>query len=321
MVKYLVDQGHTVFMISWKNPDAQDRDLSMEDYRTLGIMAALDAITHITQSSKINAVGYCLGGTLLSITAAAMARDHDKRLSSVTLFAAQTDFEEPGELSLFIDDSQISFLEAAMWEKGYLDSAQMAGAFQLLRSNDLIWSHRLNQYLLGKPETQNDLMAWNADATRMPYRMHSEYLRTLFLHNDLAAGRYLVDGRAISLTDIHLPIFAVGTQTDHVAPWHSVFKIHHLARGPITFLLTSGGHNAGIISPPGHPHRSYQIAEHTFKDVFIDATSWQNTAPAHQGSWWTAWEAWLAEHAGPQTSAPPNMGQALCEAPGSYVFQ
>ncbi|MGZ5781586.1 MAG: PHA/PHB synthase family protein, partial [Burkholderiaceae bacterium] len=166
LVKYLVDQGYTVFMISWKNPTFEDRDLSMEDYRKFGVMDAIDVATKITGAPQLNAVGYCLGGTLLTIAAASMARDRDPRLASMTVFASQVDFEEPGELSLFIDESQVSFLEAIMWRQGYLDSKQMAGAFQLIRSNDLIWSRRLNHYLLGIPEQKNDLMAWNADATR-----------------------------------------------------------------------------------------------------------------------------------------------------------
>ena len=199
LVKYLVDHGHTVFMISWMNPDADDRDLGMEDYRRLGVMDALDVVSAIVPNQKIHGVGYCLGGTLLSTAAAAMARDKDERLKSLTLLAAQVDFTDAGELTLFIDESQIQFLEDIMWEQGYLDTKQMAGAFQLLRSNDLIWSHRLRSYLLGQRQKMTDLMAWNADATRMPYRMHSEYLHDLFLENALARGRYQVDGRPISL--------------------------------------------------------------------------------------------------------------------------
>jgi len=320
LVKYLVDHGYTVFMISWKNPLADDRDLSLEDYRTLGVKDAIEAVTRITGAPQVHAIGYCLGGTLLSIAAATMARDGDTRLASMTMLASQVDFEEPGELSLFIDESQISFLEAIMWNQGYLDTRQMAGAFQLLRSNDLIWSRRLNQYLLGLPEQKSDLMAWNADATRMPYRMHTEYLRRLFLHNDLAEGRYRTDGRTIGLTDIHIPLFCVGTVTDHVAPWRSVFKIQLLTDTDVTFLLTSGGHNAGVVSPPGHPHRSYQIANRPQDGLYVDADTWQETAPLHEGSWWPAWEAWLASKAGAQMK-PPAMGNALCDAPGTYVLQ
>ena len=320
LVKYLVEKGHTVFMISWKNPYADDRDLSMEDYRKIGVMDALDAVTRITGVSQVNAVGYCIGGTLLSIAAASMARDNDERLASMTLFASQVDFKEPGELSLFIDESQISFLEAIMWQQGFLDTKQMAGAFQLLRSNDLIWSRRLHHYLLGQPEQLTDMMAWNADATRMPYRMHSEYLRQLFLHNDLAEGRYRTEGRTIELTDIHIPLFAVGTLTDHVAPWRSVYKIHLLTDTEVTFLLTSGGHNAGVVSAPGHPNRHYQIATHRHDGPHVDANAWQATAPRHEGSWWPAWEAWLARHAGKRTK-PPAMGPYQYDAPGQYVLQ
>lgn len=320
LVRYLVEQGHTVFMISWKNPQEEDRELSLEDYRQLGVMAALDAVVRLTGAPQVHAAGYCLGGTLLAIAAASMARDGDARLASLTMLASQVDFKEPGELSLFIDDSQVSFLEAAMWKQGYLDTKQMAGAFQLLRSNDLIWSRRLRHYLLGLDEQDSDLMAWNADATRMPCRMHSEYLRRLFLHNDLAEGRYRTAGRHIALPDIKAPIFAVGTLTDHVAPWRSVYKLQLLTDTDVTFLLTSGGHNAGVVSPPGQPRRSYQLATHRHDAPYIDADSWQRDVPHHDGSWWPAWQAWLAQRPDAQ-AAPPAMGAALGDAPGSYVLQ
>ncbi|MCX7289769.1 alpha/beta fold hydrolase [Janthinobacterium sp.] len=320
LVRYLVGQGHTVFMISWKNPTEEDRELSLEDYRQLGVMDALDAVGAITGAPQVHAAGYCLGGTLLAIAAASMARDGDARLASITMLASQVDFKEPGELSLFIDDSQVSFLEAAMWKQGYLDTKQMAGAFQLLRSNDLVWSRRLRHYLLGEDEQDSDLMAWNADATRMPCRMHSEYLRRLFLHNDLAEGRYRTAGRHIALPDIGAPIFAVGTLTDHVAPWRSVYKLQLLTDTDVTFLLTSGGHNAGVVSPPGQPRRSYQLATHRHDEPYIDADSWQRDVPRHDGSWWPAWQAWLAARPG-ALAAPPPMGPDLGDAPGSYVLQ
>ncbi len=325
LIKYLVDQGHTVFCISWKNPDADDRDMGMDDYIDLGWRAALDAVSTIVPNRKIHATGYCLGGTLLAIAAAAMARDGDDRLASLSLFAAQTDFSEPGELGLFIDEAQITLLEAQMAERGYLRAGQMAGAFQMLRSYDLLWSRLTNKYLLGDRQPMNDLMAWNADATRMPAKMHSQYLRRLFLNDDLSKNRYPVDGRPVSLTNIVLPIFCVGTTTDHVAPWRSVYKLHHLSPAEITFVLTSGGHNAGIVNEPGRPRRHYQILTRAEGEAHLTEDEWLAAAPMHQGSWWTSWAEWLKAHSGSLVS-PPRMGasrhgyKVLCDAPGTYVM-
>ncbi len=324
LVKYLIEHGHTVFMISWKNPAPEDRELGMEDYRRLGIMAALDAIAAIVPDRKVHAAGYCLGGTLLMIAAAAMGREGDERLASMTLFAAQGDFTEAGELMLFITESQISYLENMMWDSGYLDTYQMSGAFQILRSNDLIWSRVVREYLLGRPQPMNDLMAWNADATRLPYRMHSEYLRRLFLNNDFAEGRYEVEGRPVWITDVRIPRFVVGTTADHVAPWRSVYKAHLDPGNELTFVLASGGHNAGIVSEPGHAGRTYQIRTRQPADRYLDPASWQADTPVRQGSWWPEWESWLARHSTANVS-PPAMGAARkgyppCEeAPGSYV--
>lgn len=219
-----------MFCISWRNVDAHDRELDLDDYRQLGVMAALGAISSSVPEQRIHATGYCFGGTLLCIATAAMAGVGVDRLASVSLFAAQIDFSEPGELQVFIDDSEIYLLESMMWSQGYLAASQMAGAFQLLQSNDLIWSRIVRDYLLGERRVSLIyLTAWNADTTRMPYRMHSEYLRHLFLDNDLACSRYQVGERHVSIRNIRVPMFAVGTEHDHIAPWHSVFKIHDLS--------------------------------------------------------------------------------------------
>ncbi len=324
LIRYLVDQGHTVFCISWKNPKAEDRNLGMDEYLASGFHAALDAINSIAPRRKVHAAGYCLGGTLLAIAAAAMARDGDQRLASATFFAAQTDFSEPGELALFIDESQVSMLEAQMADKGYLEARQMAGAFQLLRSNDLLWSRLINGYLLGEQAPMNDLMAWNADATRMPARMHSQYLRRLFLNNDLSNGRYPVNGRAVSLGDLKLPMFMVGTVTDHVAPWKSVHKLHYLCAAEITFALTSGGHNAGIVNPPGNSRRHYQLLRREAGAPYLAPEDWLAAAPQKQGSWWPAWQQWLVQRSG-KPIKPPRTGSSTHKptgaAPGTYVLE
>ena len=324
LIEYLVQQGHTVFAISWKNPGVEQRDLGMGDYLKLGVAEALAAVNAIVPRRKVHAVGYCLGGTLLSIAAAAMARDGDERLASLTLFAAQTDFSEPGELGLFIDESQLSLLEAQMQQRGYLRADQMAGAFQMLRSYDLLWSRMVHEYLLGERPALNALMAWNADATRMPARMHGDYLRQLFLRNDLAEGRYLVNGHAVALSDLQLPIFMVGTETDHVAPWRSVYKLHHLCPAEIRFVLTSGGHNAGIVSPPGQGHRHYRLATAEPGRPYVAPQDWFEQAPVTEGSWWPAWADWLAERSGPRVK-PPRLGAkaapVLGDAPGTYVLE
>ena len=326
LIGYLVSQGYTVFCISWKNPGDAERDLSMDDYLQQGLFAALDAIDAIVPGQKVHATGYCLGGTLLAIGAAALARDANPRLASMSLFTAQTDFSEPGELALFIDESQVSLLEAQMQRTGYLRSDQMAGAFQMLRSYDMIWSRMVKEYLLGERYEMNDLMAWNADATRMPATMHSQYLRRLFLNNDLSSGRYLVGDRPIALSDLKLPVFNVGTVADHVAPWRSVYKLHYLTATEITFVLASGGHNAGIVSEPGHPRRKYQIQTREAGGLYRSPQEWQTTVPEQEGSWWTQWLAWLDARSGEPTD-PPTLGAAetgypvLGDAPGVYILE
>lgn len=326
MVRYLIEQGYTVFAISWKNPGPEDRDVSLDDYRHLGVMDAIATVQEIVPEAKLHAMGYCLGGTLLAIAASAMARKKDTPFATLSFLAAQIDFEEPGELQLFIDESQLRFLEDMMWEQGYLDTKQMAGAFQLLRSNDLVWSRNMREYLMGERAPMFDLMAWNADATRMPYRMHSEYLRKLYLNNDLAEGRFEVDGRPVSITDIREPLFVVGTEKDHIAPWRSVYKWHHLSDAEVTFVLTNGGHNTGIVSEPGHPHRHYQMATSSADDLYVPPHEWTARMPQRGDSWWPAWISWLDERSHGSDSPPPMGGagrasSVLCEAPGTYVYQ
>jgi polyhydroxyalkanoate synthase len=325
LVRWLVDQGHTVFCLSWHNATADDRDLSLDDYRRLGVMAALDAVNTIVPGRKVHATGYCLGGTLLSVAAAAMAAVGDERLASVSLFAAQTDFSEPGELQLFIDPSQVNMLDSMMWARGYLTAGQMAGAFQMMQSKDLVWSRVVHDYLLGDKAPMNDLTAWNADATRMPYRMHSEYLHQFFLNNELATGHHVVDGKPVALQNIRVPMFALGTERDHVAPWHSVYKLHYLADTEVTFALTSGGHNAGVVSAPGNGNRHYRLRSTAAGGRCLSDAEWLAQTPLREGSWWLAWQAWLARHSSTKRVAPPPLGGKgranLGDAPGSYVLQ
>ena len=325
LVRYLVGQGFTVFMISWRNPTPEDRDLSLEDYRRLGIEAAIAAVNAIVPGEPIHAAGYCLGGTLLSIAAAHLATTRPDCLRSLTLLAAQTDFTEAGELTLFINESQVAFLEDMMWERGVLGTEQMAGAFQILRSNDLVWSRAIRAYLLGERSMPNDLMSWNADATRMPYRMHSDYLRRLFLNDELAEGRYCVEGKPVALSDLHAPMFVVGTLRDHVAPWRSTYKIHHLAAdADVTYVLASGGHNAGIVAPPGEANHSYQVLGRKGEAPYIGPDEWLRQAPQHEGSWWPEWVRFLVAHSGASVAPPPMGGlnhETLADAPGEYVLQ
>ena len=321
LVNWLTKQGHTVFIVSWRNPTKEDRNLGLEDYYRLGAMAALDAVSTVRPNTKIHLMGYCLGGTLAMITAAAMAKNHDSRLKSLTLLAAQGDFTEAGELLLFITKSEVSFLKNMMWDQGYLDTKQMAGTFQMLRSYDLIWSKMVQDYMHGTQRGMIALLAWNADATRMPYKMHSEYLEKLFLNNDFAEGRYSVEGKHIVAENIQVPSFVVSTEKDHVAPWKSVYKTHLLINSDITFVLTNGGHNAGIVSEPGHGDRSYHIRERKKDSPYIDPTTWLEEAEYETGSWWTAWHKWLVQHSSPGQVSPPKLDKNLPDAPGEYVLQ
>jgi len=327
LVNYLTGLGHTVFMVSWKNPTAEDRNVTMDDYLTLGVHAALDAVTKVVPKHKVHAVGYCIGGTLLAIAAAELAARDDDRLASATMFAAQTDFSEPGELSIFISPAQLAMLEAMMWKEGVLESRQMGGAFQLLRTYDLLWAPTIGTYLRGERVGVNDLMSWNADGTRMAYRMHTDYLHQLYLNNDLAEGRYVANGEQLELSDIRLPMFVVGTETDHVAPWRSVYKVGKLVRSTdYTFCLTSGGHNAGIISGPQHPKRRHRVHTSRSGARLLSPDKYLEKVEPLTGSWWPTWAKWLEERSSARKVEPPSMGapkqglKPLGKAPGTYVL-
>ncbi|MBI1220663.1 MAG: alpha/beta fold hydrolase [Rhodobacteraceae bacterium] len=326
LINYLVGQGFTVFAISWCNPTADQRDLSLEDYRKRGVMAALDAIGAIVPDQKIHANGYCLGGTMLAIAAATMARDGDDRLASITLMAAQVDFTEAGELLMFLDESQVAFLEDMMWQQGYLDRPQMAGAFAAIRAEDLIYTRAVQRYFLGKEDLPTDIGVWNGDTTRMPARMHSEYLRGLFLENRLSAGRFAVEGKVIALKDIAAPIFVIGTEKDHIAPWKSVYKTRLFTDSDLTFVLTSGGHNGGILSEPGHPGHHFRIGERPGGALYEGPDVWFAETAPQDGSWWPEWIAWLRKNSSgsvpvPPTGAPAKGYAPICAAPGVYVLQ
>lgn len=319
LVAYLRDQGFEVFILSWKNPDAEDAGLSMQDYIDLGVRAAIAQIKAMGHP-RLHAAGYCLGGTLLAIVVSALARDGDECLASVSLLAAQVDFSEPGELGLFINESQIAFLEDIMSARGYLRADQMAGAFQLLRSNDLIWSRVIRHYLLGERTPDNPLLAWNADTTRMPAQMHTEYLRQLFLKNDLAKGRFMVDGAAVALSDVRSDIYCVATETDHVSPWTSVYRLSLLTDTDVTFVLTNGGHNGGILSEPGHLGRHFRCGHKVEGDKHKTAALWIEKHEPQDGSWWPHWAAWLAKRSSTKTPPERDSVVSLGDAPGVYVF-
>ncbi|MFM7657508.1 MAG: PHA/PHB synthase family protein [Burkholderiaceae bacterium] len=336
MVRYLVSQGFTVFMISWRNPGASDRDLGMDDYLLGAVMQALRQTRLMSNASAVHAMGYCLGGTFLSIVAALMGSDEFMAreatqtetketplptLASVTLLAAQTDFSEAGELGIFIDDDQLQTLREQIARTGYLSGRQMAGSFQFLHAKDLVWSRNTQRYLMGVDDIGNDLMSWNSDTTRLPQRMHSAYLDTLFLRDDLTEGHYKVDGLPVALKNLNMPLMVVGTVRDHVSPWRSVYKIHLQTDTPTTFILAAGGHNAGIISEPGHARRSYQMNHRDEGADWIDPDTWITQAPRYEGSWWEAWQAWLHQQSSAQVKARSiDTKKVLCDAPGEYVM-
>jgi polyhydroxyalkanoate synthase len=321
LVKYLTDQGFTVFMISWKNPDSDDRDLGLEAYRTSGIMEALTAMSAIAPFQKVHAAGYCLGGTLLAIAAAAMARDGEDRLATLTLLATQTDFGDTGEATLFLDEGEVASIENAMRARGFLDECSAAAAFQTLLSKDLAWSRIISEHLLGERSQVTDLTAWNADVPRLPYRLHSECLRELFLGNDLAEGRLDAGGESVALSDIRLPVFAMGAERDHIVPWQSTHRICGQVEGQVTYVLASGGHGTSIVQEPDCAVCNFRVGHANLDPAQFLAGSQQK-----QGSWWPEWTAWLANYSGPadiwQAMGAPQSGYPASEAaPGTYVLQ
>ncbi|GAB3759023.1 alpha/beta fold hydrolase [Ramlibacter monticola] len=329
LVKYLVDQGHTVFIVSWRNPGAADRELGLDDYLECGVLDAVAAVQRLCPGTQVHAAGYCLGGTLLAMGAAVLGARKDHALRTVTLIAGQVDFQEPGELGLFMDESQVAFLEDLMAEWGYLDGRRMAGAFQLINSKDLVWSKLLHEYLMGAHTPMTALRAWNADATRLPARMHGEYLRRLYMDNQLADGEYRFRGQPVSLRAIRVPLFVLATERDHVSPWPSVFKVLRLAHAPARFVLTSGGHNVGVVNPPSgpaaHEKASYRWADHPVDEVAADPLAWFATARQERGSWWTCWHEWLHRHDSGSVPARAvrdvRFGGKVVPAPGTHVFQ
>jgi polyhydroxyalkanoate synthase subunit PhaC len=317
-VRYAVEQGHTVFLISWVNPDARHRDKDFEAYIDESIMTVLDVIAEVTGESEVNALGYCVGGTLLSIALAYMARKNDRRIASATFLTTQTDFADAGDLRVFIDESQISALEETMAEKGYLDGAKMANVFNMLRPNDLIWSFVVNNYIRGQSPTPFDLLTWNSDATRMTAACHSFYLRNCYLENKLSRGRMKIRGVPVHLRDIKIPTYSLATREDHIAPASSIFAGMKLFGGDVRFVVAGSGHIAGVINPVRKPKYQYW----TGGQLAGDYDDWLQTAKEHPGSWWLDWAEWIAAQAPEKVAAREPGGDKLmplCDAPGTYV--
>jgi polyhydroxyalkanoate synthase len=318
-VRWAVEQGHTVFIISWVNPDETLAHKSFDDYLTEGSLAALDVIRDITGEAKANVIGYCLGGTLLASTLAWLAAKKQERISSATFFVTMIDFERPGELEVFIDEQQVSALEKKMEKRGYLEGSEMATTFNMLRANDLIWSFVVNNYLLGRDPFPFDLLHWNGDSTRMPAAMHSFYLRNMYLKNLLREpGALTIAGIPIDITQAKTPAYFISTVEDHIAPWQSTYAGARLLKGPVRFVLGGSGHIAGIINPPAANKYGYW----TNKKLPDQPEEWLSSATQHAGSWWTDWAQWVGGYAGAQLEPRvPGKGKykALEDAPGSYV--
>jgi polyhydroxyalkanoate synthase len=318
-IKWCVDQGITVFVISWVNPDERLADRGFEHYMREGPLAALDAIEQATGETAVNAIGYCVGGTLLSITLATMAAKGDTRIASVTLFAAQVDFRHAGDLKVFVDEEQLKVLEQRMASRGYLEGKKMANAFNMLRSNDLIWPYVINNYLRGKAPMAFDLLYWNSDATRMPAANHAFYLRHCYLNNALSKGKMEIAGVKLDLKKVKAPLYNLATREDHIAPAESVFLGSKYFGGPVTFVLAGSGHIAGVVNPPGRHKYQYWTGG---KAGTGTVESWLKQATEHPGSWWPHWLEWIkAQDATEVPARQPGDGALtpIEDAPGRYV--
>ncbi|MCP3870174.1 MAG: class I poly(R)-hydroxyalkanoic acid synthase [Gammaproteobacteria bacterium] len=319
LLRWLISQGHTVFVVSWINPDESYRDTTFEDYMKGGVITAVDVVEQISGVSEINSIGYCIGGTLLTSTLAYMKSKGDMRIKSATFFTTMLDFSDPGELGVFIDQEQISSLEVQMEKDGYLEGSSMAGAFNLMRANDLIWSFYINNYLLGNDPRPFDLLYWNSDSTRMPAKMHSWYLRNMYLDNRLCKpGGLTIDGVPIDVSTIDIPVCFASTVEDHIAPWKSTYAGAQLFSGDVRFILGGSGHIAGVINPPEAGKYGFRLTD----GLPDDPDAWASKAENHPGSWWPEWQNWIAPQSGEQIEARiPGSGKfkALEEAPGSYV--
>ncbi|EME68450.1 Poly(3-hydroxyalkanoate) synthetase [Paramagnetospirillum caucaseum] len=319
LIKWAVDQGHTVFVVSWVNPDEKLAHKGFGDYMLEGPLAAIDAIEKATGSRQVNAAGYCLGGTLLACTLAYLAAKGEDRIASATFFTTMTDFKDPGELGVFIDEEQLSALETRMNQAGFLDGRDMATTFNMMRANDLIWSFVVNNYLLGKDPFPFDLLYWNSDSTRMPAAMHSFYLRKMYQENRLVEpGGIELNGVKIDLSNIKTPIYMLSTREDHIAPWQSTYALTQHVAGPIKFVLSASGHIAGVVNPPAANKYCYWTNTKKPKNPEV----WLAGATQVEGSWWTDWQKWAEKFAGKQVPARvPGSGKlkAIEAAPGSYV--
>lgn len=320
-IKWATEQGYTVFVVSWVNPDERLAGLVFEDYMKKGPLAALDAIEKATGQRKASAIGYCIGGTLMATTLAYMAAHNDDRIAACTFFTAQVDFTEPGELGVFIDEDQLAGIEQMMGKKGYLEGAEMATTFNMLRANDLIWSFVVNNYLMGKDPFPFDLLYWNADATRMPAALHSYYLRNMYQKNLLSQpGGLVVDNVPIDLRKVTIPVYLQAGKEDHIAPAKSVYKATQIFKGPVRFMLAGSGHIAGVVNPPRNKKYQHWLNETATNPPTL--AEWQTGAKEFPGSWWHDWDKWLSALSGPKVPARvPGEGglPAIEDAPGSYV--